>query len=202
VNNVPEVPPRRRPKGDKRARTRALLLKATAELIRERGYDHTTLSAVAERAGMTSGAIYGNFKNKEELFLAVAAGAGSLIIPAVKAGMTLAQVMHAMAQAVIAAIPRRRALIVGTLGFHAYALTHEALRARVLAATTKAYRAMAAGLRAATPESALPMPPEHFVAVTHAMTDGLLLHRFLTPELVTDEMIFAAFAALAGVTRH
>jgi AcrR family transcriptional regulator len=188
--------------GNKRARTRALLLKATAELIREHGYDHTTLSDVAERAGMTSGAIYGNFKNKEELFVAVAAGSGSPVIPAVKAGMTLEQVMHAMAEAVIAAIPRRRSLIVGTLGFHAYALSHEEVRARVLAATTKTYRAMAAGLRAATPEIGLPMTPETLVAITHAMTDGLLLHRFLMPELITDEMIFAAFAALAGITRH
>ena len=64
--------PRRRPKGDKRARTRAKLLAAARELIREKGYERTTLQDVALRAGMTSGAIYGNFKNRDELFMALA----------------------------------------------------------------------------------------------------------------------------------
>ena len=57
-------------------------------------------------------------------------------------------------------------------------------------------------MRAITPESALPMPPESLVAITHAPTDGLLLHRFLTPELIGDEVIVAAFAALARISRH
>jgi len=29
------------------------------------------------------------------------------------------------------------------------------------------------------------------------MTEGLLLQRFLTPELISDEVFYAAFAALA-----
>ena len=47
------------PKGDKRDRTRATLLEAARSLIREKGYEHATLDAIAERAGMTTGAIYG-----------------------------------------------------------------------------------------------------------------------------------------------
>ena len=60
-----------KPRGDKRERTRAKLLEAARSLIREKGYEHTTLDAIAERAGMTTGAIYGDFKNREELFLAL-----------------------------------------------------------------------------------------------------------------------------------
>ena len=63
--------PRGQPKGDKRDRTRAKLLEAARSLIREKGHEHTTLDAIAERAGMTTGAIYGNFKNRDELFLAL-----------------------------------------------------------------------------------------------------------------------------------
>src|SRR4029079_4189645 len=40
-------------------------------MVRERGYARTTLEAVARRAGMTTGAIYGNFKNRDELFIAL-----------------------------------------------------------------------------------------------------------------------------------
>src|SRR5579872_893630 len=61
--------PRGRPKGDKRARTRAALLEAARALVRERGHERVTLEEVATRAGMTTGAIYGNFKNRDELFI-------------------------------------------------------------------------------------------------------------------------------------
>ena len=50
-------PMRRNPKGDKRERTRAALLAAARSLIREKGYERTTLEDVATRAGMTTGAI-------------------------------------------------------------------------------------------------------------------------------------------------
>jgi AcrR family transcriptional regulator len=52
---------RRRPKGDKRIRTRAKLLEAARKLIREKGYVRRS-EDVARRAGLTTGAIYGNFQ--------------------------------------------------------------------------------------------------------------------------------------------
>ena len=188
---------RRRPKGDKRGRTRAKLIDATRALIREQGYEKTTLAEIAKRAGMTTGAIYGNFKNRDELFMAVGEIAGAPIVPKIKPGMTFAEEMRALADAVIEAIPQRRATIVGALGFHSYALTHEDFRARVVTATKEIYDRFAAGLRQARSESELAMPADQLVAVAHALTDGLLLHRFLTPELISDEVIYAAFAALA-----
>jgi len=36
------------------------------------------------------------------------------------------------------------------------------------------------------------------VRVIHALTEGLMLQRFLTPDLVPDEVFYAAFAALTG----
>jgi hypothetical protein len=41
------------------------------------------------------------------------------------------------------------------------------------------------------------MPPEHLVRVIHALIEGLVLQRILTPELFPDEVFFAAFEALA-----
>jgi len=41
------------------------------------------------------------------------------------------------------------------------------------------------------------MPPEQLVRVLHALTDGLTYLRFLTPELITDDVVIAAFDALA-----
>src|SRR5579862_5958700 len=90
---------RRQPKGDKRDRTRAKLLEAARTLIREKGFERTTLEEIAERAGMTTGAIYGNFKNRDELFIALGQAYWAPIKPRVKPGASLAEVMRAMADA-------------------------------------------------------------------------------------------------------
>lgn len=51
--------------------TRESLLVAALEVFRERGVAHTRLVDVAQRAGVTRGAIYWHFKDKAELFQAV-----------------------------------------------------------------------------------------------------------------------------------
>jgi hypothetical protein len=53
-------------------------------------------------------------------------------------------------------------------------------------------------LRGAIDERELPMPPEHLVRVIHALTEGLVFQRLLTPELVPDQVFYEAFAALAA----
>lgn len=50
--------------------TRTRLIEAAAELIAEEGYDRVGVLAVAQRAGMTNGAIYGNFRDKAQLLAA------------------------------------------------------------------------------------------------------------------------------------
>ena len=190
------------PKGDKRARTRAKLLHAARELIREKGYARTTLQEVAARAGMTSGAIYGNFKNRDELFISLAEAQWAPIRPKVKAGATFADVMRALASATIAALPDRQKAAVGRLTGMAYTLTKDELRARVRAMTAQSYAVGEAWLRGAIDERELPMPPEHLVRVIHALTEGLVFQRLLTPELVPDQVFYEAFAALAAPRRR
>lgn len=50
-----------------RARTRERLLAASLEIMVESGYQAATVSAVARRAGLTTGAIYANFANQQEM---------------------------------------------------------------------------------------------------------------------------------------
>jgi len=192
---------RRKPKGDKRQRTRARLLEAARELIREKGYARTTLQDVASRAGMTSGAIYGNFKNRDELFVSLAEAYWAPIRPKVKAGASFADVMQALAAATLAALPDREKAAVGRLTGMAYTLTQDDLRARVREITTQSYAFGASWLRAAIDERELPMSPDHLVRVIHALTEGLVFQRLLTPELVPDQVFYEAFAALAAPRR-
>jgi AcrR family transcriptional regulator len=184
-------------KGDKRHRTRARLIAAAAEVINERGYDRTSLEEVARRAGMTRGAIYGNFKDKEELFLAVAETRWEPLAPPLKQGATLREQMRILGKAVAAAAEERRSGAVGALSFQLYALTHEEMRTRLAQTNAEIYRWAEREVKKFVPTRELPMPSAQFVRVVHALTEGLLALRFLTPELITEEIIITAFEALA-----
>jgi AcrR family transcriptional regulator len=188
---------RRRPKGDKRERTRAKLLEAARQMVREKGYEQTTLEAVAKRAGMTTGAIYGNFKNREELFVALGQAYWPDIKPKVRPGASLAEIMRALANATIAVMPERKAAAVGRLTGVAYTLRHEELRAKVHAVTAHTYALGAEWLRTMVKEDELPMPAEQMVRVIHALSEGLVLQTLLTPDLFPKSVYYAAFDALA-----
>jgi|SRR5581483_507526 len=194
--------PRRQPKGDKRDRTRAKLLEAARLLIRERGYENTTLDAIAQRAGMTTGAIYGNFKNRDELFLALGQTYWAPIKPNVRPRATFPEVMRALSEATLAAIPDRSAAAIGRLTGLAYALTHEELRAKVAEFTAQSYAFGEQWLCSVVRKEDLPMPAGQLVRVIHALTEGLVFQRLLTPELMPDEIFHAAFAALGNNARR
>ena len=71
------------------------------------------------------------------------------------------------------------------------------MRERVARMNAELYRRSAEALLAAVPEDALPMPAETFVRVMHGLIEGLVRLHALSPELITDEVILAAFDALA-----
>jgi len=66
-----ERPRQRRTQAERSATTRDALLRAARELFAERGYAGAGRELVAERAGVTRGALYHHFPNKEALFRAV-----------------------------------------------------------------------------------------------------------------------------------
>ncbi|MEN3272800.1 MAG: hypothetical protein V7636_1561 [Actinomycetota bacterium] len=71
------VTPRRRlTREESKARTRQELLRAASRLFLRNGFVDTSLSDIAEEAGLTKGAVYSNFESKEDLFLALLAGDG------------------------------------------------------------------------------------------------------------------------------
>lgn len=60
--------------GERRAETRGRLLDAAAELFATRGIEASSIDAVAEQAGRTSGAVYDHFGGKEGLLFALLEG--------------------------------------------------------------------------------------------------------------------------------
>ena len=64
-------PKRRLTREESKARTRQELLRAASRLFLRNGFVATSLSDIAEEAGLTKGAVYSNFESKEDLFLAL-----------------------------------------------------------------------------------------------------------------------------------
>jgi AcrR family transcriptional regulator len=62
---------RERPLGSKGRRTRAAILRGAGEAFVELGWPATTVTAVAERAGVGTGTIYQYFRGKEDLLAAL-----------------------------------------------------------------------------------------------------------------------------------
>jgi AcrR family transcriptional regulator len=62
---------RRRTQAERRADTRARLLRAARRTFARHGYGATSLDRVSEAAGCTKGALYDHFGSKEGLFLAL-----------------------------------------------------------------------------------------------------------------------------------
>jgi AcrR family transcriptional regulator len=56
---------------EKKAQTRERLIEAAASVFAEKGFATTSLDEVADAAGLTKGAVYSNFENKEDLVVAV-----------------------------------------------------------------------------------------------------------------------------------
>ncbi|MFZ1992314.1 MAG: helix-turn-helix domain-containing protein [Alphaproteobacteria bacterium] len=186
------------PKTGKRARTRARLLEAAAKVFAAKGFYAATLDDVAAEAGLTKGAIYGNFKNKEELFLEVFKVPMAGVRPVLKAGASLKEQLHRLAEAVIEFLPTVEQRGVLASEYQRYVQTHPEFRAQVDAFYVQLVKQQADRMRPFFNEAELGMPLEQFLIIADALVDGLILQRFLTPSLVPDDLIIAAFERLAG----
>jgi AcrR family transcriptional regulator len=182
--------------GGKRARTKAKLIEAAAAVIGEKGFDRASLAEIASRAGMTRGAVYGNYRNKEELFLDVVAEFWKPILPPVQPSMSLKQQMRVLGQTVSREARARQRYAAAATAFQLYVLTHEEMRSQLRRKNAAIYRNMAKEIQKLVPQKDLPMPAEQFVRVVDALTSGLLFTYFQTPELISEKVFVAAFEAL------
>jgi TetR/AcrR family acrAB operon transcriptional repressor len=184
-------------KGTKRDRTRARLIEAAAAVIGAKGFDRASLEEIAAHAGMTRGAVYGNFKDKDELFLALIETRWKPIVPPFQPGGCLRDQLRLLGKAAAKEAQARRGQAAVATAFQLYTLTHERMRSQLTRQNAATYKRMAEELVKIVPESELPLPAERFVCVLDALFTGLLFTYFQTPDLITEDVFVAAFEALA-----
>jgi len=195
-----KTPGATRPKaGGKRARTRQALIDAAIALVREQGFNNISMEAVAARAGVSRGSIYGNFRDRNDLLMAVALDRAPPITTGPMPGATLREQMRAMGRAVAAAARKRRPAGVHRAAYLVNVLSDENLRQRVAARDDEVRRIVVEGWqKMSKPADPLPMPADQFVRVASALTEGLLIAHFQNPEAYDEALIVSAFEALAG----
>jgi AcrR family transcriptional regulator len=192
---------------ERKAHTRARLMRSAAKVAAVRGLEGASLDLVAEEAGFTKGAVYANFESKEALFLAmlderfaqrlaeidrVLHGGGTIEEQARRAGGDFI--------AAIAAEPEWERLF---FEFAVFAARNDDFRAELVERYRGLRERIAALLEARAAELGIEpaVPPRQVALMTFAMANGVALERLLEPEAVDDElfpaMLATFFAGLA-----
>ncbi len=185
--------PARLTRAEQREKTRTCLVQAAAKVFSRRGYDKASLDEVAEEAGFTKGAVYSNFKGKEDLFLATIDAHFEQRLESVRRvmradpdeqGTAYAAGMDFMNQ--LNADPEYFALF---FEFWAYAQRHPAVKRKFLPRVQRFRSALADLFEAKSQDGLeLPMPAEQLAAMLIAMAAGVAMERELDPKAVPDDM--------------
>lgn len=184
-----------------RVEVRRRLREAAAQEFAERGYDQSRLEDIAARAGFTKGAVYSNFKSKQELFGSVLADRADTELSAVTDHLAAVDdVKHAIADAarlvageIIGDTQR------GQLGleFASRARRDEQVR-DVLAPLRRSQRQTASELIAAAAERLGGTPavdPELAGLIVHCLSNGLSMEHAVDPERIDVATVEAAISA-------
>jgi AcrR family transcriptional regulator len=183
------VPPVRLTQAERRAQTRAKLLKAAGAIFARRGYHDATLDEIAERAGLSKGALYYNFASNEDLFLALLAD---------RLGERLGEVADAGPRALeefVAALerdPRWAPLFFEFVAWSGRDARRRAqFRERFVVPARERTRALLG-------EEAEPgaFSPDELATVVNALTNGMLLERLFDPDGVPGELLTRALLVL------
>jgi AcrR family transcriptional regulator len=181
--------PRRLTRAEQREKTRSCLVEAATKVFSRRGYDKASLDEVAEEAGFTKGAVYSNFKGKEDLFLATIDAHFEQRLEAVKRllaeepderGTAHAAGMDFMNQ--LNADPEYFALF---FEFWAYAQRNPAVKRKFLPRVQRFRAALAELFEAKDVE--MPLPSDQLAAMLIAMAAGVAMERELDPRSVPDD---------------
>jgi AcrR family transcriptional regulator len=196
---------------ERQAHTRQCLMNSAAKLFAQRGLQHASIEDLAEDAGFTKGAFYANFKNKEELFLAmlderfaerveeieqVVGGEGTGAEKAARAGDDFAAMLHAD--------PEWQRLF---FEFSTYAARDEDFRQELVTRYRWLQDRIGAVLKERDEEFHLPesISAERIALMTCAMANGFALEKLLERDAVPDELygtmlmiFFAGLKTLAG----
>jgi AcrR family transcriptional regulator len=189
-------------RSEAKEQTRRRLIEAAAEVIAERGFHGASLMEIADRADVTTGAIYSNFRSKEGLFLAVldSIAIGFDHVPSGSEGEPVAERLKSLARwlAAQAVALENRRLLQLQVEFAQLALRDPTVM-RILTGRVREERgklgALLASREAAPPPRRTP-PPQQLGELILGMLQGLMQQRLVDPEHVPEDLFVWAVEAI------
>jgi AcrR family transcriptional regulator len=179
-----------------RQQTRDRLLAAAAELFAERGVNGTSVEQIVERAGYTRGAFYGNFDDKNDLVI-------DLLYQRTRRELEELRGLDELTLARLRQFNLDRAThLTGWLTLRLelvlHVLRNPELRPRLAERERLARDAISTGIANTLTTDTLrpPADPALLGLVAHALEDGLLIQKLLTPQDVPDDIVVDAYALL------
>jgi AcrR family transcriptional regulator len=187
----------------RRELTRRHLLEAAAVVFARDGFHGATLDAIASYAGFTKGAVYSNFKSKDDLFLA-------LLDDRVESQFAVTtEVLESGPHERVEQFPRIRELLQSTifgddafsalyLEFVLYARRNPAARDK-LVESARRERALIEALIAREHGNVgvpPPYPTRALAEFSRAVFSGLTLTRLVDPEAITEETLVTTLEML------
>ncbi|HJT90957.1 MAG TPA: TetR/AcrR family transcriptional regulator [Mycobacterium sp.] len=177
-------------RAESQAQTRAQLVTTAKQLFFEDGYHPTSLEKVADAAGYSKGAVYSNFRNKDELCTAVLDE-----IRAERLGEILEIIARPDTPARIEALRDWAERVIGDPGwtsleveFAVHARRNEQLRTDLAASLDKILQMLTAGVESADNPD-LKMAGAQIATVMLALGVGLGLLRSIDPSVPVNGLI-------------
>jgi AcrR family transcriptional regulator len=188
----------------RRQQTRDYLLQAAAQVFAERGFHAASLDEVAAAAGFTKGAVYSNFKNKEDLFLALLADIQQREMDALHATIDASDVPPEDRLLDFVHLIRDEVAAVGThwdvlfQEFILYAMRNEAAREKLAEFDVATIEKVAAliGEEQAREGVATPEPLDHVARIISALFRGISIMRAIDPDAVDEAFLESVMAFL------
>ncbi len=189
----------------RRQQTREHLLAAAAEVFAERGFHGASLDEVAAVAGFTKGAVYSNFKNKEDLFLALFKANYDMEMDAIRTVLNDSEVPPEARISDFVALIRDQTTQAGRnfnllyQEFWLYAARNPEVRKELTRIDDEGAQALAEILRAERERVGLePLAsPLHTARIVEVLFRGIAQLRVLEPDVADDEFVEAAIAFVA-----
>lgn len=190
------MPRERTPQHERRAQTRAALLRAAGRVFAEHGYHDATLEQVYRGAGVSRGALYHYFGSKRELFAALLAD--RLADAAAAADFhnlgdgadPIGRFLHRVGRD-----PRWLPLL---LDFLALGARDDATRESVVSEFIRPARELAGAATGHLITDNALLSGEELAVATTALINGLAIERAFDPDAVPDDLGARVFAALAA----
>jgi AcrR family transcriptional regulator len=199
--------PRKRPtREDKREANRARILQAARKVFGRRGYHGATIEEIADESGLSNGAVYYNFANKEDLFFALLETWRAELISDVERAFSRAEHRGGDPEAQLRDEVRE---ILRTLGpsrdwqlllleFVTYAARNPRFRRRFVAGRQKFKTALTHALaqRIATLGLQPALPAAQLTLVLTALVNGLAVDQLTEPGTLPDDLVGNTLTAL------